>query len=41
MLYRSPPMAITTQRLLRTSGAALAFTVGGMLPLLSGFVLLP
>ncbi len=41
MLYLSPPMAITTQGLLRTSGAALAFTVGGMLPLLSGFVLLP
>lgn len=41
MQYLSPPMAITIQGLLRTSGAALAFTVGGMLPLLSGFVLLP
>ena len=34
-------MAITTQGLLRTSGSALAFTLGGMLPLLSAFVLLP
>jgi hypothetical protein len=41
MLYLSQPMAITTQGLLRTSGSALAFTVGGMLPLLSGLVLLP
>ena len=41
MLYLSQPMAVTRHGLLRTSGAALAFTLGGMLPLLSGFVLLP